>query len=85
MKLPDYANRMIEEAQKGLFGWIPYDRYRAMFPEENRERIRGRMRRGVWKLGVHVAIAGKHDMWVHLRNAKAWLEGRPPEEDPFKG
>ena len=79
-KLPKYVEQMIADAQRELFGWVPHEQYQQMFPKENRERIRNRLRRGAWQIGVHVTRPSEKELWVHLRNVQAWVEGRSPED-----
>lgn len=75
-----YAN-LVREAQKELFGWIPYKEYSLMFPSETREVIRTRLREGVWQLGVHATRGStRKELWLNLRNIKAWLEGQAPPD-----
>lgn len=85
MKPKDYdkVGTLIAEAQRELFGWVPYQEYARMFPDETRERLRSRIRLGTWKAGVHYTRGSERDLWIHLRNVKAWLEQRPPEKAPF--
>lgn len=72
---------LIREAQKELFAWIPYEEYQKMFPSENREKIRNRLREGTWVLGVHASRPSpKRELWINLRNVKAWVEKKSPQD-----
>lgn len=73
------VSALIAEAQRQLFGWIPYEEYVRVFPSETRHKVRGRLRRGQWQMGVHAIRGGHYELWIHLRNVQAWLEGRQPE------
>lgn len=84
LELPQTKVRqLIRDAQRELFGWVPAEEYYGMFPHENQERTRARIRRGTWVEGVHWARPEARGTWLHLRNIKAWVEGRPPEDDPY--
>lgn len=85
MSLPhvDRVGALIAEAQAKLFGWVPYEQYARMFPDETRDKIKGRLRRGQWTLGTHAARGGKYDLWIHLSNVKAWLEKSETVAEPL--
>lgn len=72
---------LIADAQLELFGWVPWEAWETMHPTEKREAIRYRLRVGTWKLGVHVSRPSTKELWVNLKNCKAWIEGREPDDN----
>lgn len=83
MKTPALkVNSLVVEAQRELFGWVPFAFWKTLHPSETREGVRLRLRDGRWQLNVHAARGANKDLWIHLRNVKAWIEKRQPEVDP---
>lgn len=80
--LKSSVNTLVLDAQRELFGWVKFSFWQQMHPDETRELVRLRLKDGRWKLNVHAARGANKDLWIHLRNAKAWIEKREPEVDP---
>ncbi len=76
------VNTLVLDAQRRLFGWVKFSFWQQMHPDETRDRVRLRLKDGRWKLNVHAARGANKDLWIHLRNVQAWIEGREPEVDP---
>lgn len=70
----DAVQRLIREAQKELFGFIPYEEYKGMFPTETRAKIYARLYRGTWTWEVHAKKSPGMGLWVNLKAVKALLD-----------
>lgn len=81
MKRDTKINSLVEEAQRELFGWVPFDFWAKIAPTETREKVRTRIKEGKWLIGIHAHRPSQKELWIHLRNAKAWIEGETPEVD----
>lgn len=75
------VNNAVLVAQQELFGWVPFEFWAKVAPGETREKARTRIKEGKWQLGLHCHRPSPKELWIHLRNAQAWVEGREPEAD----
>lgn len=72
MSNDEFFNYVVEQ---NLKGWIPLGTYLRLFPEETREAIEVRIKRGYWKRGVHCNRPLGSHLWVNLTAIGEWAAG----------
>lgn len=71
-------------AEKMMGGWVPIEHYMRMYPREKRNNIDKRLKRGIWKHGVHYAVPDRAARaWVNLLAIRAWIEADAREKDGY--
>lgn len=70
--------------EKMMGGWVPIEHYMRMFPKEKRKNIEVRLKRGIWKRGVHYAVPDRSSRaWVNLLAIRAWIESDQQARDGY--